>query len=136
MTKAIKATALPIVLALYLGNVANAGEVTIVAADFQTMDGQLWSIQVTLQHTDTGWDHYADRWRVVDSAGQVVADRILYHPHVDEQPFTRGLRGVALSAESNRLYVAAHDNVHGWAKQRLQIDLSQAVQGRLQVPSE
>jgi len=121
---------------LYLANAANAGEVSIVAVDFRTMDHRLWSIQVTLQHADSGWEHYADHWRVVDNAGHVVADRVLYHPHVDEQPFTRGLQGVTLPAEINRLVVEAHDNVHGWTKQRLQVNLRQAVKGHLRVTAE
>ena len=122
-----------LILGLSLANIANAGEVTLVAADFRTADNRLWDIQVTLQHADTGWDHYADRWRVVDSSGQVLAKRVLYHPHVDEQPFTRGLSGVSLPTGADKLYVEAHDNVHGWAKQRLTLELHQAVKGYLRV---
>jgi len=121
---------------LAVTNAANAGEVTIVAADFRTVDNRLWSIQVTLAHADSGWDHYADHWRVVDSTGRVMADRVLYHPHVNEQPFTRGLTGVALSPDAGRLYIEAHDTVHGWAKQQLQVDLGQAVMGHLRVDAE
>lgn len=126
---------LVLLLGLNLLNVAYAGEVAIVAANFRTMDNRLWSIQVTLQHADTGWEHYADRWRVVDSKGRVFADRVLYHPHVDEQPFTRGLRALTLPV-TTQLYVEAHDNVHGWAKQRLPVRLNLAVKGYLRVSPE
>lgn len=81
-------------LALTVHNTADAGDVKIVAADFKKINSNLWSVSVTLKHTDTGWDHYADNWRVVDGAGNILGDRVLYHPHVDEQPFTRGLSGV------------------------------------------
>ncbi len=122
-------------LGLSLANIANAGEVTLVAADFRTVDNRLWDIQVTLQHADTGWDHYADRWRVVDSNGQVLANRVLYHPHVDEQPFTRGLSGISLPS-TGKLYIEAHDNVHGWAKQRLTVKLRQTIKGHLRITSD
>ncbi|MCO4847486.1 MAG: hypothetical protein KC448_05880 [Yoonia sp.] len=46
---------------------------------------------VTLSHPDTGWDHYADGWRVEDASGAVIGVRVLGHPHVNEQPFTRSL---------------------------------------------
>ena len=55
-----------------------------------------WRIDVTLRHPDTGWDHFADQWQVLDLDGQVIATRQLMHPHVDEQPFTRSLVDVML----------------------------------------
>lgn len=44
---------------------------------------------VTLSQPDTGWDHYADGWRVELADGTVLGTRVLAHPHVTEQPFTR-----------------------------------------------
>ena len=63
-----------------------------------------WHFDVTAQHADTGWEHYADAWRVVGPDGTVHGTRTLYHPHVDEQPFTRSLSGVAIpeGVESSR----------------------------------
>ena len=75
---------------------AYANEVKILAADFRKVSGNNWAVSVTLKHGDTGWDHYADNWRVVDSEGNVLGDRVLYHPHEDEQPFTRGLSSVSM----------------------------------------
>ena len=46
-------------------------------------------------HPDTGWDDYADGWRVLDMDGNELGMRVLHHPHVDEQPFTRSLSGGA-----------------------------------------
>jgi len=113
-------------LGLSLPGMSLAGEVTIVAADFQPSGDNRWSVQVTLKHADTGWDHYADEWRVVDAAGTVLGDRVLYHPHVGEQPFTRGLSGVEIPAGTMRVWVEAHDKVHGWAHERLEVDLSKS----------
>jgi hypothetical protein len=112
---------------------ASAGEVRILAADFhRSIPGQ-WTASVTLQHDDTGWDHYADGWRVVDASGKVLGERVLYHPHVDEQPFTRSLAGVNIPSGTLIVYVEAHDTVHGWAAERLRVDLGKAADGRVKV---
>ena len=58
-----------------------------VIEDVDLRDGY---IAVTLSHPDTGWDHYANVWRVFDADGNQLAERVLAHPHVTEQPFTRG----------------------------------------------
>ncbi len=49
------------------------------------------TVHVTLSHPDTGWNHYADGWEVRAQDGQALGLRVLAHPHVDEQPFTRSL---------------------------------------------
>ena len=55
-----------------------------------------WRFDVTIRHPDTGWDHYADGWRILDMDGTVLGTRVLHHPHETEQPFTRSLSGVAI----------------------------------------
>ncbi len=117
-------------------NVAVAGDVSILAAEFRSNGGDQWSVKVTLKHADTGWDHYADNWRVVGEQGKVLGDRVLQHPHVEEQPFTRGLGGIIIPVEMNTVYIEAHDKVHGWTRNRLKVDLNKAVDGRLIVEAE
>ena len=58
-------------------NPAHADDVKILAADFSKTGENKWSVDITLKHDDTGWDHYADNWRVVDSEGNIVGDRVL-----------------------------------------------------------
>jgi hypothetical protein len=55
-----------------------------------------------LRHGDTGWDDYADGWRIETPAGEVLGTRVLHHPHVEEQPFTRSLGGVEIGPERHR----------------------------------
>lgn len=99
-----------------------ADEVEIKKVELRTNNsGRSWTFRVTLKHNDTGWDHYADAWRVVDTDGKVLGKRVLYHPHENEQPFTRSLSGVKL-VEGAIIYVEAHDKVHGWSKDRVKID--------------
>ena len=78
---------------------------------------------VTLEHSDTGWDHYADGWEVISPAGEVLGKRVLAHPHVDEQPFTRSLSGVQVPAGVNTVSIRAHDSVHGYNKEIFEVDL-------------
>ena len=105
---------------------AFAGDVEIVHARFRQSAAAEWSVDVTLRHADAGWDHYADAWRIVTADGKVAGTRTLYHPHENEQPFTRTLGGVAIAPETTTVYVEAHDNVHGWSPQRLQVNLEQS----------
>ncbi|GMG85270.1 hypothetical protein LNKW23_44880 [Paralimibaculum aggregatum] len=101
---------------------AAAGEVEITAAR-AVKSGETWRFDVTLQHADTGWEHYADAWRVVGPDGTVYGTRTLHHPHVEEQPFTRSLSGVAIPAGVGEVAIEARDSVHGWSAERLPITL-------------
>ncbi|MFT5062247.1 MAG: hypothetical protein ACI9KS_000161 [Sulfitobacter sp.] len=48
-------------------------------------------LSVSLSHPDTGWAHYADGWSVFAPNRTEIGTRVLAHPHVEEQPFTRSL---------------------------------------------
>ena len=67
-----------------------------------------------VRHADSGWDHYANRWELLAPDGEVLATRMLAHPHVHEQPFTRGLTAVRIPGEFTWVRVRAHDLVHGY----------------------
>jgi hypothetical protein len=74
---------------------------------------------VTLSHPDTGWDHYADGWRVEDQDGNVLGTRVLGHPHVTEQPFTRSLKiDGPLPAI---VYVRSRCIVDGWSQTTFEV---------------
>ncbi len=87
----------------------------VVAAE-ATQIGDSWRIDVTLRHDDTGWDDYADGWRIEGPDGAVLGTRVLYHPHVEEQPFTRSLTGVALPPGLSEIGIRARTNTDGWAE--------------------
>jgi hypothetical protein len=81
---------------------AGAGEADVVAATLTPVGDGAWRVEVTVQHADSGWDHYADAWEVVAPDGAVLGTRTLLHPHVDEQPFTRSLSGARSRTRSPR----------------------------------
>ena len=102
---------------------ASAGEVAIEYAKLKSEGNGRWRISITLRHQDTGRQHHADAWRIVAEDGSVLATRKLAHPHVDEQPFTRSLSGVKIPTDIRYVYVEAHDSVHGWSPDRLEVEL-------------
>lgn len=77
--------------------------------------GGSWRFDVTLSHPDTGWDHYADAWRVLDPDGNELGIRVLLHPHVQEQPFTRSLSSVTIPAGVTEVLIEARCLVDGWS---------------------
>lgn len=96
-----------------LGTVhANEADVTNVVVTVQ--DSNTYHFDVTVLHADTGWDHYADKWDVVLPDGTIAGTRTLFHPHVNEQPFTRSLSGVKLPDGIETVTIQAHDLVHGY----------------------
>lgn len=122
-----------LVLLSGVATIVHAGEVEIVHARFRLSGAGTWSVDVTLRHADSGWEHYADAWRVVAGDGTVLGTRTLYHPHETEQPFTRSLGGVAIPASMTAVDVEAHDKVHGWSPRRVQVDLEKAEGERFEV---
>lgn len=113
---------LVVIVSLYCAGWCLAGEVQIIDAK-ASQSAESWSFSVTLKHADSGWEHYADAWRVVDDQGEVLGTRTLFHPHENEQPFTRSLNGVKIPASTTPVYIEAHDKVHGWAAQRFELHL-------------
>lgn len=77
-------------------------------------ENSTYTFNVTIRHTDTGWDDYADIWRIKDAEGNVLGERLLVHPHVNEQPFTRSLSGVRIPDGTTQVFIEAHDTVGGW----------------------
>mgnify|MGYP006287481843 CR=1 FL=1 len=99
-------------------------QVLHVAAEKETSGG--WSFSVKVRHADTGWDHYANLWEVVDTeTGEVLGSRELLHPHVNEQPFIRSLNGVAIPEAVEQVAVRARCNQHGFEGKQVVVDLSQ-----------
>ena len=101
----------------------HAGEADVVNVRATQTGAGVWHFDVTVSHADAGWDHYADRWDVIGADGAVLATRVLYHPHVDEQPFTRRLSGVAIPAGTDRVRLRAHDSVHEYGGAEMTVDL-------------
>ena len=89
-----------------------------------------WTFHVTVQHPDTGWEDYVDGWDVLLPDGTVVKPdpdspftRLLLHPHVKEQPFTRSQRNIVIPPDVTQVTVRAHDLIDGFGGRQIVVDL-------------
>jgi len=92
-----------------------ANEVKVVDVKANCNASKVCTFNVTLKHEDTGWKHYANKWEIYTPKGKLLATRILHHPHVNEQPFTRSLSGVKIPKGLDKVIVKGHDLVHGYS---------------------
>lgn len=79
----------------------------------QKSDGS-WCFATSVRHNDQGWDHYADKWEVLDLDGNQLGERVLGHPHDNEQPFTRSQCNINIPSEMSKVIVRAKCNKHGF----------------------
>jgi len=98
---------------LALTSYSQAGNVEIVNTKVSVGHDGRYGFAVTLRHADKGWDHFADRWDVLAPDGTVLGSRVLMHPHVNEQPFTRSLSGISIPPGLKSVNIRAHDKQHG-----------------------
>lgn len=114
----MKTCALVLVL---LAPAVYANDVSIV--DVRVECATSCNFSVTLEHADEGWNHYANQWDVVTLDGKLLKSRVLYHPHVDEQPFTRSLSGVSIPPGVRQVRIRARDSRHGYSADEVVVDL-------------
>jgi len=105
--QAAVAAMLYVLTALY----TQAGEVDVINVTIESLGEGKFRINATLDHGDTGWDHYANRWDVLNESGEVIGVRELAHPHVNEMPFTRSVT-ISIAASVKTITVRANDSVH------------------------
>lgn len=91
-----------------------AAPADVVDVDVSRNSDGSYQISVAVLSDETGWDKYADRWEVLGPDGTVLGTRILHHPHVTEQPFTRSLPALRLPPGLMEIRVRAHDSVEGF----------------------
>ncbi len=100
-----------------------AGEVDVVKVNVKKTSENTYRFSVTLRHDDAGWEHYANRWEVLSPDGKILATRVLHHPHVDEQPFTRSLSGVKIPSDIEEVTIRGHDKKHGYGGKTKKVKL-------------
>ena len=112
-----------LIIALILLPIPSFAEIPMIENSTAKQGANGWSFTVTLRHPDSGWDHYADGWRVEDAQGNILGYRELFHPHVNEQPFTRALSGVDIPAGTTEVFIRARCSVDGWGDMRFKLGL-------------
>jgi len=114
-----------IILLLLLSNAVYAQPPVVLKAQAKLKTNQLFDVAVTIRHPDSGWDHYVNEWIAVDNHGNEIAKRTLYHPHVNEQPFTRNVRDVVIPAEVTKVIIKAKCNKGHESKHYILVDKKQ-----------
>lgn len=100
---------------------AFAGKADVIDAKLKRAADGTYTIAVTVQSDDTGWEKYADRWEVVGPDGTVLGARVLAHPHQEEQPFTREQSGIVIPPDVTEVIIRAHDKVEGFGGKELKL---------------
>jgi len=107
---------------LFLASGVHAGEADVLKVRAKCKGDNTCRFSVRVRHRDKGWSHYADRWEVLSLDREILATRVLAHPHVDEQPFTRSLT-VEIAPEHKSVIVRAHDSEHGYGGKEVTVVL-------------
>ena len=100
-----------------------ASEADVIDAEVKQEDDGSYTINVTVQHADEGWNHYADHWLILDKDEQVIAARKLMHPHVKEQPFTRNLSYIEIADDVTEVTIRAHCSVDNYSGKEMTLKI-------------
>ncbi|MEX1295562.1 MAG: hypothetical protein AB1Z67_05250 [Candidatus Limnocylindrales bacterium] len=84
---------------------------------------RIYDVVVSISSPYDSPERYADGWRVLDEAGNVLGTHTLLHHHANEQPFTRTQRGLEVPADVSRITVEGRDLVNGYGGGTLWVDL-------------
>lgn len=103
---------------LMLANKADA--LNVIA---KCKEDRICSFDVTVKHADTGWKHFANKYEVVSLENKVIATRVLHHPHVKEQPFTRTLSNVRIPKTITQVKIRVHDSVHKLGGKEIRVSI-------------
>jgi hypothetical protein len=88
-------------LALHKRSEADIKNVSVTGSDGN------YTFSVEIKSDDAGWNQYADEWEVLNAQGNLIYQRVLMHPHVNEQPFTRSGGPIHIE-KSDKIYIRAH----------------------------
>jgi len=99
-----------------------SGEADVIDVKVMKNKDKTYTFTVTVEHADKGWNHYADKWEVIDDNGKILGTRILHHPHENEQPFTRSLQGVVIPEKIKSVKIRAHDSVHEYGGRTISVN--------------
>ncbi len=102
---------------------AFAGMADVVSASAVCHQDSTCDFTVTVRHEDSGWDHYANQWEILSLNEEPLGVRVLHHPHVNEQPFTRSLTGVSIPPSLKKVKIRARDSVHGYGGKEAIVEL-------------
>lgn len=85
--------------------------------------GDRFDFEVTLSSPYDTEQRYADAFRVIGADGKTLGERILFHDHADEQPFSRKLNDVAIPPTLRKVTVQGRDQKFGYGGKTMELVL-------------
>lgn len=95
----------------------------VLAVELRPLGERRYDVTVTLSSPYDTPQRYAEGWRVLDPAGNVLGIHTLLHDHAAEQPFTRTQRDVLIPAGIDRVTIEGRDLVHGFGGRRISVEV-------------
>ncbi len=108
---------------LVLPIISLAGEADVLSVKVSNLGGNFYRFDVTVQHTDEDWNHFAKAYEVLAVDGTLLGSRILRHPHINEQPFTRSLT-ITIPEQYHRVTIRAYDLVHEYGGKEFTLNIN------------
>lgn len=96
----------------------------VMAVQVTARGDDVYDFDVTISSPYDTPQRYADAFHVQGPDGHVYGERILWHDHANEQPFTRDLYGVRIPAGVKQVTVQARDRSHGYGGKTVDAVLS------------
>ena len=81
-------------------NASWAGQASVMDATVHANNNGTYAISATTFHKDEGLERYVYKFEVLDISEKVLATRVLFHPYVDERPFTRSIGNVTVPVDT------------------------------------
>ncbi|NJS36617.1 MAG: hypothetical protein HC765_09665 [Brachymonas sp.] len=95
----------------------------VIGAKVRMASTGKFDFDVTLSSPYDTPERYADAFRIRTFDGKVLGERILWHDHQNEQPFTRDLYGVSIPSDIKKVIVQARDKKHGYGGKTMEVTL-------------
>ena len=95
----------------------------VVSAKVTPRGGNRFDFDVTVSSPYDTPQRYCDAFKVMDAKGKLLGERVLWHDHQTEQPFTRDLHGVLIPADLKRVTIQGRDQKHGYGGKSIEVAL-------------
>jgi hypothetical protein len=95
----------------------------VIDVKIKSLGNERFDFDVTLSSPYDTPQRYCDAFKVMDSQGKLLGERVLLHDHQTEQPFTRDLHGIVIPVAVRAVTVQGRDLKFGYGGKSLQIAL-------------
>ena len=95
----------------------------VIAVNVRKAGASGFDFDVTVSSPYDTPQRYADAFRVLAKDGSILGERILFHDHATEQPFTRDLYGVKIPPATKVVVVQARDKRFGYGGKTVEVAL-------------